>query len=116
MAGVSFLYAFSNLYSMDDGEGVPTLEEAQLDLESCQAVLAYLAREPCIPATRGLSSPDLARVPSAGACHDTMQNLSKAILDQLAAADPPAVQDGNLAWPHPVRSPCVILSSRSPTE
>ena len=28
-----------------------------------------------------------ARVPSAGACHDTMQTMSKAILDQLTASD-----------------------------
>jgi hypothetical protein len=31
-----------------------------------------------------------ARVPSASACHDTMQTVSKAILDQLANTKPPA--------------------------
>ena len=45
MAGVSFLYAFFNLYSMGGGPGVPSLAEAQMDIESCTAVLAYLARE-----------------------------------------------------------------------
>ncbi|ORX37235.1 fungal-specific transcription factor domain-domain-containing protein [Kockovaella imperatae] len=93
MAGISFLYAFFNLYSMGDGEGVPTLDEAQLDLESCQAVLAYLAP----------------RVPSAGACHDTMQTLSKAILDQLAASDPP---QNTAPSPGRIRSSAPVSSSR----
>jgi len=67
MAGLSFLYAFFNLYSMGGGSGTPSLEEAMMDVESCLAVLEYLAP----------------RVPSALACHDTMQAVSKAIFDQL---------------------------------
>ncbi len=45
MAGLSFLYAFFNLYSMGGGPGVPNLEEATMDIESCLAVLEYLSRE-----------------------------------------------------------------------
>jgi len=45
MAGLSFLYAFFNLYSLGGGQGVPTLDEAMMDIESCLAVLEYLARE-----------------------------------------------------------------------
>lgn len=45
MAGLSFLYAFFNLYLMGGGPGVPTLDEAMMDIESCLAVLEYLARE-----------------------------------------------------------------------
>jgi hypothetical protein len=45
MAGLSFLYAFFNLYSLGGGAGVPTTEEALMDVESCLAVLEYLARE-----------------------------------------------------------------------
>jgi hypothetical protein len=44
MAGLSFLYAFFNLYSTGGGPGVPTLEEAMMDIESCMAVLEYLSR------------------------------------------------------------------------
>lgn len=49
MAGLSFLYAFFNLYSVGAGQGVPTLEEAMSDIESCLAVLAYLTRESTAP-------------------------------------------------------------------
>lgn len=45
MAGLSFLYAFLNLYSMGGGEGVPSLEEAMQDVESCLSTLEYLSRE-----------------------------------------------------------------------
>jgi hypothetical protein len=45
MAGLSFLYAFFNLYNMGGGPGVPSIEEARMDIESCLAVLDYLARE-----------------------------------------------------------------------
>lgn len=45
MAGLSFLYAFFNLYTIGGVPGVPTLEEAMADIESCMAVLEYLARE-----------------------------------------------------------------------
>jgi hypothetical protein len=45
MAGLSFLYAFFNLYSMGAGPGTPSLEEAMMDIESCLGVLEYLARE-----------------------------------------------------------------------
>lgn len=45
MAGLSFLYAFFNLYSMGGGAGVPTVEEAMMDIESCLAVLEYLSRK-----------------------------------------------------------------------
>ena len=44
MAGLSFLYAFFNLYSVG-GPGVPNLEEAMMDIESCLAVLDYLTRK-----------------------------------------------------------------------
>ena len=44
MAGLSFLYAFFNLYSVG-GRGVPNLEEAMSDIESCLAVLDYLTRK-----------------------------------------------------------------------
>ena len=83
MAGLSFLYAFFNLYSTGGGPGVPTLEEAMLDIESCMAVLEYLARKPSSALLSLISSPP-ARVPSAGACHDTMRNLSQAIMEQLS--------------------------------
>jgi hypothetical protein len=73
MAGLSFLYAFFNLYSLGGGSGVPTLDEAMMDIESCLAVLEYLAP----------------RVPSAGACHDGMRNVSQAILEQLSKMDSP---------------------------
>lgn len=72
MAGLSFLYAFFNLYSLGGGAGVPTLDEAMMDIESCLAVLEYL-------------SP---RVPSASACHDTMRNVSQAIIEQLSKMNP----------------------------
>ena len=45
MAGLSFLYAFLNLHTMGGGEGVPTLEEAMLDVESCLSTLEYLSRK-----------------------------------------------------------------------
>lgn len=44
MAGLSFLYAFFNLYSLG-AEGVPTVEEAMMDIDSCMSVLEYLTRE-----------------------------------------------------------------------
>lgn len=72
MAGLSFLYAFFNLYTLGD-EGVPTLDEAMLDVESCLAVLEYLS----------------ARVPSAAACHETMRHASQAIIEQLSKMSPP---------------------------
>ena len=45
MAGLSFLYAYFNLYSISGGQGVPTFEEAMTDIEACLAVLDYLTRE-----------------------------------------------------------------------
>jgi hypothetical protein len=45
MAGLSFLYSFFNLYTTGGGQGVPTVEEAMMDIESCMAVLEYLTRE-----------------------------------------------------------------------
>jgi hypothetical protein len=44
MAGLSFLYAYFNLYSVG-GDGVPSLEEAMSDIEACLAVLDFLTRE-----------------------------------------------------------------------
>ncbi|WOO76832.1 Positive regulator of purine utilization [Vanrija pseudolonga] len=73
MAGLSFLYAFSNLYSLGGGAGVPTLDEAMMDIESCLAVLESL-------------SP---RVPSASACHDTMRSVSQSLFQQLSKMSPP---------------------------
>ncbi|KLT45067.1 hypothetical protein CC85DRAFT_299937 [Cutaneotrichosporon oleaginosum] len=72
MAGLSYLYAFYNLYSLGDGR-VPTLDEAMVDIDSCLAVLEYLAP----------------RVPSAQACHDTMKSVSQAITEQLSKMSPP---------------------------
>ncbi|WVQ73386.1 hypothetical protein IAR50_002957 [Cryptococcus sp. DSM 104548] len=77
MAGLSFLYAFSNLYSLGGGEDVPTIEDAMITIESCLGVLEFLAP----------------RVPSASACHDTMRTLSQAIFKQLAELDPPPVSN-----------------------
>lgn len=105
MAGLSFLYAFFNLYSLGDA-GVPTLDEAMLDIESCLAVLEYLAREsPCVPQAGSCvpyegSLLTAARVPSAQACHDTMRSVSQAITEQLSKMSPPR-KDG---LPH-ARSP-----------
>lgn len=46
MAGLSYLYAFYNLYSVGGaGSGIPTVDEANMDVESCLAVLEYLSRE-----------------------------------------------------------------------
>ncbi|ORY30548.1 fungal-specific transcription factor domain-domain-containing protein, partial [Naematelia encephala] len=73
MAGLSFLYAFFNLYRAG-AEGVPTLEEAMMDTDACLAVLDYLAP----------------RVPSASACHDTLQSVSKAIIEQLTSESRPS--------------------------
>ncbi|BEJ12191.1 hypothetical protein CspHIS471_0206510 [Cutaneotrichosporon sp. HIS471] len=72
MAGLSYLYAFYNLYSLGDGR-VPSLDEAMIDVDSCLAVLEYLAP----------------RVPSAQACHDTMKSVSQAIIEQLSKMSPP---------------------------
>ena len=45
MAGLSFLYAYLNLHNTAPGaEGIPSLEEAIGDIESCLAVLEYMAR------------------------------------------------------------------------
>ena len=48
MAGLSFLYAYFNLYSVG-GTGVPTIDEAMMDIESCLAVLEYLSRTYAAP-------------------------------------------------------------------
>ncbi|ODN93409.1 fungal specific transcription factor [Cryptococcus wingfieldii CBS 7118] len=77
MAGLSFLYAFSNLYSLGGGEDVPTIEDAMMTIESCLGVLEFLAP----------------RVPSASACHDTMRTLSQAIFKQLGEFNPPPVSN-----------------------
>ena len=45
MAGLSFLYAFSNLNKMDGASGAPTLEDAMIDIESSLAILEYLSGE-----------------------------------------------------------------------
>ncbi|OCF37183.1 fungal specific transcription factor [Kwoniella heveanensis CBS 569] len=73
MAGLSFLYAFFNLYSMGGGRDVPSIEDAMMVTESCLGVLEFLAP----------------RVPSALACHDTMRSLCQAIFDQVSKLDPP---------------------------
>lgn len=52
MAGLSFLYAFLNLYGSDDREGVPSLEEAMQDVEFCLSTLEYLSREFCCLAVK----------------------------------------------------------------
>lgn len=44
MAGLSFLYAFFNLYTLG-ATGVPTVDEAMVDIDSCMGVLEYLTRE-----------------------------------------------------------------------
>ena len=49
MAGLSFLYSFFNLYTTGGGQGVPTVEEAMMDIESCMAVLEYLTRKSHTP-------------------------------------------------------------------
>lgn len=85
MAGLSFLYAFFNLYSVG-GPGIPNMEEAMMDIESCLAVLDYLTRKSNDLIMDVCSQP--ARVPSAQACHETMQTLSKAILEQLSNSKP----------------------------
>ena len=89
MAGLSFLYAFFNLYSTGGGQGVPTVEEAMMDIESCMAVLEYLTRKLLSHVNDQYKLTPTARVPSAGACHDTMQAVSSAILDQIQKLDPP---------------------------
>ncbi|WVN90538.1 uncharacterized protein L203_105775 [Cryptococcus depauperatus CBS 7841] len=76
MAGLSFLYAFFNLYSMGGGQDVPTIEDAMAHIESCLGVLEFL-------------SP---RVPSALACHETMRLVSQAIFKQLADLSRPTSQ------------------------
>ncbi|OWZ73938.1 hypothetical protein AYX14_00664 [Cryptococcus neoformans] len=73
MAGLSFLYAYFNLYSMGGGHDVPSIDDAMMDIESCLGVLEFLAP----------------RVPSAAACHDTLRTLSQAIFKQLSDLDPP---------------------------
>ncbi|WVR06484.1 hypothetical protein IAU60_003515 [Kwoniella sp. DSM 27419] len=73
MAGLSFLYAYFNLYSMGGGKDVPNIEDAMMVTESCLGVLEFLAP----------------RVPSASACHDTMRSLCQAIFDQLTKLDAP---------------------------
>ena len=55
MAGLSFLYSFFNLYTTGGGQGVPTVEEAMMDIESCMAVLEYLTRKSS--SVRGIDSP-----------------------------------------------------------
>lgn len=100
MAGLSFLYAYLNLHNNAAGaEGIPTLEEAIGDVESCLATLEYMARKSpvlCLPLIslihQGGETDSPARVPSAGACHDTMRTVSSSILEQLrqsAARAPP---------------------------
>lgn len=53
----------------------------------------------------------LARVPSAGACHDTMQSLSKAIFDQISASPPP-IPTSNNSSPRGILRGMPISSSR----
>lgn len=45
MAGLSFLYAYFNLYSMGGGHDVPSIDDAMMDIESCLGVLEFLARK-----------------------------------------------------------------------
>jgi hypothetical protein len=46
MAGLSFLYAYLNLHNTAvNSEGIPTLDEAIGDIESCLATLEYTARK-----------------------------------------------------------------------
>ncbi|KAK4685133.1 hypothetical protein P7C73_g5030, partial [Tremellales sp. Uapishka_1] len=92
MAGLSFLYAFFNLYSLG-GEGVPTMEEAMMDIESCLGVLEHLSRERLHPCTHSNRHTyhllPTAKVSSAAACHDTLQSVSQAILAQISKLPPP---------------------------
>ncbi|WVQ96491.1 hypothetical protein IAU59_003596 [Kwoniella sp. CBS 9459] len=83
MAGLSFLYAFFNLYSMGGGRDVPSIEDAMMVTESCLGVLEFLAP----------------RVPSALACHDTMRSLCQAIFDQLSKLDPPPTAGSSSSSP-----------------
>lgn len=109
MAGLSFLYAFMNLYTMGGGEGVPTLEEAMVDIGSCLSTLEYLSRELILPDNRSAEADISARVPSAGACHDTMRQLSQSILEQLGSPSsapqaPTAASLRNLSRAAPISS------------
>lgn len=90
MAGLSFLYAYFNLYSMGGGHDVPSIDDAMMDIESCLGVLEFLARKFYIDNESASKLMYLiARVPSAAACHDTMRTLSQAIFKQLSDLDPP---------------------------
>ncbi|WWC62772.1 uncharacterized protein I303_105369 [Kwoniella dejecticola CBS 10117] len=83
MAGLSFLYAYFNLYSMGGGSDIPSIEDALMVIDSCLGVLEFL-------------SP---RVPSASECHNTMQALSQAIFDQLSKLDPPPTMNSSSSSP-----------------
>ncbi|WVW84848.1 hypothetical protein I302_106883 [Kwoniella bestiolae CBS 10118] len=83
MAGLSFLYAYFNLYSMGGGPDVPSIEDALMVIDSCLSVLEFL-------------SP---RVPSASDCHRTMQALSQAIFEQLSKLDPPPTMGSSTGSP-----------------
>ncbi|WVQ65613.1 uncharacterized protein L199_003791 [Kwoniella botswanensis] len=83
MAGLSFLYAYFNLYSMGGGPDVPTIEDALMVIDSCLSVLEFL-------------SP---RVPSASDCHRTMQALSQAIFEQLSKLDLPPTMGSSASSP-----------------
>ncbi|KAK8858741.1 hypothetical protein IAR55_002970 [Kwoniella newhampshirensis] len=96
MAGLSFLYAYFNLYSMGGGRDVPSIDDAMMDIDSCLAVLEYLAP----------------RVPSASACHETMRNLSHAIFDQLSKLDPPETTNSASASPGRMLRGVPVSSSR----
>jgi len=58
MAGLSFLYSFFNLYTTGGGQGVPTVEEAMMDIESCMAVLEYLTRKSSFLVSAPSSTPE----------------------------------------------------------
>ncbi|WRT67942.1 uncharacterized protein IL334_004916 [Kwoniella shivajii] len=83
MAGLSFLYAYFNLYSMGGGKDVPSIEDALMVIDSCLNVLDFLAP----------------RVPSASGCHETMQSVSQAIFEQLSKLDPPPTMSSSADSP-----------------
>ncbi|WWD18636.1 hypothetical protein CI109_103089 [Kwoniella shandongensis] len=98
MAGLSFLYAYFNLYSMGGGRDVPSIDDAMMDIDSCLGVLEYLAP----------------RVPSASACHETMRNLSQAIFEQLSKLEPPETTNSTTTSPRNIRGAPISSSREDP--
>ena len=44
MAGLSYLYAYFNLYSVG-GSNCPSMDDALVDIEACLGVLEFLSRK-----------------------------------------------------------------------